>query len=157
MRAASPLFATLSKNRSMSPQSRAPCNHTTYWIRFAVDAIGPNTDHADVLKSKSWKRYIDYLRQLKQYNYILVADRPGIMERINVVIQYQTPTIIDMTKLPAETIVRESPLRLYKEKFVHDMITECDVIESGGVMDYELIDKRFVQTVVRSTSPIYRV
>ena len=138
MRAASPLFSTLTHERSLSPQLRRPCNHTTYWIRFS---------------DCNYYKYVEYLRQLKTYNYILVTDRTDAFDRINIVIQYQTPTIIDMTKLPIESTVRESPMRLYKEKMIHTLKTECKIIEEGGSIDYELIDKQF-GNVKRAVSPI---
>lgn len=71
MRAASPLFSALTRERSLSPQLRRPCNHTTYWIRFSAC---------------NYYKYVEYLRQLKPYNYILIADRVDTIDRINIVI-----------------------------------------------------------------------
>lgn len=56
-------------------------------------------------------------------------------------------------KLPSDATIRESPMRLYKEKMIHTLKTECDVIEEGGNIDYELIDKQF-GSVKRAVSPI---
>lgn len=148
MRAASPLFSTLTYERSLSPQLRRPCNHTTYWIRFS-------DSNPERLSSKegNYYKYVEYLRQLKPYNYILVTDRIDAVDRINIVIQYQTPTIIDMLKLPSGVTIRESPMRLYKERLIHTLKTECNIIEEGGSIDYELIDKQF-GSVKRAISPI---
>ena len=159
MRSSSPLFSSFTKERSISPQARRPFNHTTYWIRFSTNDIEPSTSHEELMRTNRWKYYVDYLRQLKQYNYILVCDKVDALDRINVIIQYQTPTIIDPSRLPSVCTIRESPLRLYKEKLIHSLTVECEVIEEGGAIDYELIDRQFVQSdfirTARSTSPIF--
>ena len=158
MRSSSPLFSTL--NRSISPiaSQRRPPNHTTYWIRFGCDGVAPDLTHDEFMKKNVWKKYVDYLRQLKAYNYILICDREGSFERLNLVIQYQEPTVIDLMSLPVGTIIRESPMRLRCDEIRHELKLECKVIEEGGNIDYELIDKHFALEeslrMARSTSPI---
>lgn len=158
MRSSSPLFSTLNRSTSPIPSSRRPLNHTTYWIRFGCDDIAPDLTHEEFMRKKSWRKYVDYLRQLKAYNYILICDREGSFERVNIIIQYQEPTIINHLNLPTGTIIRESPIRLRCDEIMHNLKLECKVIEEGGNIDYELIDKHFAMDealrIARSTSPI---
>ena len=159
MRPSSPLFSVVRNERASSPSNRYGCNHTTYWIQFGVDDVADKATHIALLKSNELKRYVEYLRRLNKYNYILVTDRVEALERVNVVIQYQKPTTIDTTRLPVGVTIREAPLHSHYDAVVHTLKVETEVIEEGGVINYELItermDKAKAVQVARSTSPIF--
>lgn len=158
MRTSSPLFSSLGRSASPNQSQRRPLNHTTYWIKLCCDDIPHDLSHENFMKKNTWKRFVDYIRQLKAYNYILICDREGPVDRLNIIIQYQEPTVIDMSNLPHGTTIRENPMRLHCDEIIHELKLEGIVIEEGGNIDYNLIEKHFTMDealrMVRSTSPI---
>ena len=140
-RSLSPLFQTLEREETTIESDRRPFNHTTYWIRLESNAA------------------IDRLRKLKPYNYILVCKRNN--DQKDIIIQYQTPTFIDIQLFIPPFSIREAPMRSNPEHLIHTLKTEYEVVEEGGVIDYDLIDKIFnnveIQMSTRSKSPINRM
>ena len=139
-RSLSPLFQTLIREESSTTSDRRPFNHTTYWIRLESNAA------------------IDKLRKLKPYNYILICKRANNQK--DMIIQYQTPTFIDIQLFAPPFSIREAPMRINPEHLLHTLKTEYEIIEEGGILDYDLIDKIFnnveLQMTTRSRSPINR-
>lgn len=118
---------------------RRPLNHTTYWLQV-LD-----------------KGTISYLRQLAPYNYILVVSSPTIP--FQVIIQYKYQVILDPS-LTSITSIREAPLRSNFDQVTWRLKAENEIVEEGGVVDYDLIDKLFdkkeAMRSARSTSPLMK-
>lgn len=133
-------FNRLMQARASSPHwmpFRRPLNHTTYWLQV-LD-----------------KRAIEYLRHLAPYNYLLVVK--GETDIFQVIIQYKYQVILDPSNSSIVSM-REAPLRANFDHVTRALKTDNEIIEEGGVVDYELIDKLFdkkeAMRTARSTSPL---
>ncbi len=136
-RSLSPLFYMLKHEDVPITTTRRSFNHTTYWIR---------TDSNNV---------IEKLRQIKPYKYILITKDK---DQYNVIIQFITPTLIDVTKFNGNICIREAPVRSNPERLIHTLKTDYMIIEEGGEIDIKLIDKIFnireIESCIRARSPL---
>lgn len=120
-------------------------NHTTFWIRiFEEEFTHPHNN-------EQTQHAINYLKQLNEYTYILILDKPSDIERIHVIIQYTSPVLINTREFHGFPIIDEYCLYEHHIEFINTLKLSHDttILEESGKFNLDILKKRYRSTKVK--------